>query len=412
MTIKDLVNEMAIPVAEGPKVWKKINDFLNAGDYKAGAEYFLKAGGNARGAKRTWNVAQANTKFSGEKVPGPIFGTIDKKHSYDKFMAAMPSEEQKAKTNKPKKTAEQAEKDAESGTTAAGYKEASEVVKSKIAGADSMASHKRTNYIKAYGKLTGLEGDEAIKKLNSRAKELGQTAKAIAKYEVLKSIPFEKRTPKERKDFTTLEKFTEKKRSPFTISAEAKKDFEAAETSIELKDIFDKYIKSETRIDNREMVVSLLKRIKKVAQGKEAVDLHMDMKRIFRNKDNSKSIDDLVKKYQEESGKGLAHLKGVDKVLDKYNAGKDITKADVKGLSKEVETMLPTMKSEQKFDIKGFGVYSTASRKLKALIAKEGEPDIDDIEDAIEPMSKYHENLKKEVKKKRSIKEDIMYNLS
>lgn len=416
MRINDIVNEMAIPVAEGPKIWEKINSLLNAGDYKAAAEHYLKSGGNVRGIKRTWNVAQGNAKITGEKVPGPIYGTIDKKHSYEKFMAAMPSEEKKSKTNVPKKTVEQKEKEAESGVTSAGYKEASEVVKSKTAGGDSIVSHKRTDYVKAYGKLTGKHGDEAIKELEARAKELGQTAQDIAKYEVLKKKSFADRTKEERAEFTRLEKITAKKRAPFVVTKEAKEDFASAKTASELKDVFDKYIKSKTRIDNRDMVVSLLKKIKAVASGKEAVDLNLDMKRIFRNKNNSKSIDELVKKYETESSVGLEHLKSVDKVLDKYNAGNDITKKDIEVLSKEVNDMLPTMKQEQKFDVKGFGVYSTAARKLKSILDKEGEPDIDDIEDTIEPMSKYHEGLKKEItkekKEKRTIKEDILYNLN
>jgi len=411
MKINDLVNlnEMAIPVKEGSKVWKKINDLLNADKYKEAAEFYLKSGGNVRGVKRTWNVAQGNTKLSGDKIPGPIFGTLDKKHSYDKFMKAMPEEEQKAKKNKVKKTIEQKEKDSESGATAAGYKEASDVVKSKIAGADSNASHKRTDYIKAYGKFTGKHGDEAVKELEARAKELGQTAKDIAKYEVLKAKPFKDRTSEERAEFTRLEKITAKKRNPFVITKEAKEDFESAQTAKELKDVFQKYIKNNIRIDNRDMVVSLLKKIKNVSSGKEAVDLNLDLKRIFRNKNNSKSIDDLIKKYNTEIGKGLEHLKGIDEVLDKYNLGKDISKEDIKKLSIEVEKMLPTMKQDQKFDLKGYSVYATASRKLKELLAKKDEPNIDDIEDAIEPMSKYHENLKKEAKK-RTIKEDIMFN--
>ena len=84
MRISDIVvNEMAIPVKEGPKIWEKINSLLNADKYMEAAAYYLKSGGNVRGVKRTWNVAQGNQKLSGEKVPGPIFGTIDKKHSYE-----------------------------------------------------------------------------------------------------------------------------------------------------------------------------------------------------------------------------------------------------------------------------------------------------------------------------------------
>ena len=62
MRINNLT-EMAIPVANGPVVWKKINDLLNDNKYKEAAELFLKSGGTVRGAKRTWNVAQANTKI-------------------------------------------------------------------------------------------------------------------------------------------------------------------------------------------------------------------------------------------------------------------------------------------------------------------------------------------------------------
>jgi hypothetical protein len=419
MRINDIVlNEMAISVAEGPVVWKKINDLLNKGDYKGAAEYFLEKGGNARGAKRTWNVAQANTKIVGDKVPGPIYGMIDKKHSYDKFMAAMPETEQKAKTNKPKRTEEKAEKDSESGATSAGYKEAAEVLLSKIRATkdNSNISWMTTDYIRAYGKLTGLSGTDAVAKIKARAKELQMTASDIVKYEALKKIPFADKSREQRAEFSRLDKATSKARNPLAISKKSKQDFEDANTAEELEAVLDRHIKDNVRIDNREMVVSLLEKIKKVTKGKKAVDLSLKLKQVFRNKDNSKSIDDLIAKYEKETGKGLKHLEGIDKMLTLFDSGKDIKRKDIEAFQKEVDKMLPIIKSEQKYDIKGFSTYTTASRKLKELLAEPGEPDIDDVDDIVTPMAKYHEGLKKDIKKerqkkKRNLKEDILYNL-
>lgn len=420
MRIRDIVlNEMAINVKEGPVVWKKINDLLNAGDYKAAAQLYLDKGGNPRGAKRTWNVAQANTKLSGDKVPGPIYGMIDKKHSYEKFMAAMPKEEQAPKTNKKKPTEKEAEEKSESGATAAGYKEAAEVLLSKIRATkdNSNLSWMTTDYIRAYGKLTGLSGTDAVAKIKARAKELQMTARDIIKYEALKKIPFADKTREQRAEFSRLEKATSKARNPFTISKESKESFEDANTAEEIEDVFDQHIKDNIRIDNREMVVSLLEKIKKVTKGKKAVDLNMKLKQVFRNKDNSKAIDDLIAKYETETSKGLEHLKGIDKMLDLFDSGNEIKRSDVVAFQKEVEKMLPTMKQEQKYDIKGFATYTTAARKLKELLAEPGEPDIDEIDDIVTPMRKYHKGLEAGVKKdrqakKRNIKEDILYNLT
>ena len=291
------------------------------------------------------------------------------------------------------------------------------MIKGKLRGKDSNLSHKRTDYIRAYGKLTGLSGTDAVKELEARAKELGQTAKDIAKFEVLKTIPFKDKSREEKAEFSRLEKATSKARNPFAISKDSKESFEDANTVAEIEAVFDKHIKDNVRIDNREMVVSLLNKIKKVSKGKEAVDLNMKLKQIFRNKDNSKAIDDLISKYEDETGKGLKHLEGIDKMFTLFDSGKDISRKNMEDFNKEVVKMLPTMKQEQKFDIKGFGVYTTAARKLKDLLAEPGEPDIDDVEEIVTPMSKYHAGLKEGVKtdrmnKKRKLKEDILYNLN
>ena len=74
----------------------------------------------------------------------------------------------------------------------------------------------------------------------------------------------------------------------------------------------------------------------------------------------------------------------------------------------EINSMLPTMKNDKKYDLKGYTIYSETAKKIKDFLEKDEEPDADVIEEILDDMSKYQESIKP----KRSLKEDILYNLN
>lgn len=395
---------MAIPVAQGEKVWKEINDLLNADKYKEAAELFVKSGGNARGAKRTWNVAQANNKIAGGKVPGPIYGLIDKKHSYDKFLAAMPGDSAAPAKNKVASKEPESAEDLSLGYKTLGDKRRVQSLQVKdgvAAGAD---------LAKRMGKKAGGDADLA-KTLGKDADRLQGMAVKIKRVEELekKDASGARMKREERAELAELKKATLKYRTKKGVAQGAMKEFHDANTKEEIKAVLEKNIEEKIRLDSRETVVDLLGKIRNVAQGEEAVNLHLLLKRVFRNKNNQKSIDELVAKYQEEIKVGIAHIDAVDKVLNKYEQGTDISRKELDTLNKEIVKMLPTMKADQKTDLKGFSAYNIAARKLKEFLGKNKEPDADDLEEILDGMSTYQNSLKR---KKKSIKEDILFNIN
>lgn len=405
MRIHDLT-EMAIPVAQGPVVWKKINDLLNDGKYKEAAELYLKSGGNVRGAKRTWNVAQANNKIAGDKVPGPIYGMIDKKHDFDKFKAAMGSEVTAPAKNRARK------KDPEDGADlATGYKTMSDLKKTQALNIKD-GNAKGADLARRMAKDKQNPDTNPVKTLTKDSERFGTVAKQIERYEALdkKSKSGEKLTGPEKIELIDLRNKTLAYRTKSGVTKQAIEDFKRAETIAELQKVFKKYIDKKTRIDDRDIVVSLLNKIRKVAKGKQAVDLHLQLKQVFRNKNNQKSIDQLIDKYGVEAQAGLKHLAGIDGVLGAYENGSDISRKSLESLQNQITKMLPTMKDDKKYDAEGLKVYTSTSDKLKAFLAKNSEPDVDDLEDILDDMSDYQTKIKKEAKK-LSIKEDILYNV-
>jgi hypothetical protein len=400
--------ESPIAVREGPVIWKQINDLLNKGDYKGAADLFLSKGGNARGALRTWNVAQANTKIAGGKVPGPIYGLIDKKHDFKKFKAAMPGD-----TSAPAKNRERNKEVEDDDDLTTGYELMGNLRKTQALNVKS-GNYKGADLARRMSKSKKQTETDPLKALEADAERFTGVSKDITRLKALekKDAAGEKLTLPERKELSKLKDSTLEYRTKKGVAEKALQDFTDAKTSEDLKKVFASHIKDKTRIDNREAVVTLLKKIKEVSEGKEAVDLHLQMKRIFRNKSNAKAIDELVAKYQKEVSAGREHLDAVDKVLAKYDSGEDISINDLKTIQSELTKMLPVMSAEKKYDLKGFAAYTSGARKIKDFLDKKIKPRIDDIEDLIEPISKYHENLKKENKKNRSLKEDILYNIS
>ena len=405
MKINDLV-EMAIPVAQGEKVWKEINDLLNQDKYKEAAQKFIDAGGNPRGAKRTWNVAQANTKIAGGKVPGPIYGIIDAKHDYDKFLAAMPGDASAPKKNKVKQ--KDLDPITKSEEQALSYKTMAD--KRKV---QSLQVKDGTAAGSDLARKMGKTGDnDPAKTLEADSKRFGDVAKGITEIKRLEAKdadPDQTMTPADRKKLATLKRETLEYRSKTALPDEAKAEFAKAETSKQLETALKKYIKKKVRVDDRETVVMLLNKIRKVSAKAKAVELHLLLKQVFRNKNNQKSIDDLIAKYEKNVNIGIAHLKGVDKVLDKYNAGKDISSKELEGLYKEVVKMLPDMSQNKKYDLKGFSTYSATAKKLSDFIDKKVEPTADDLEELLDGLANYHNNLKP--KRKKNLKEDILFNL-
>jgi len=408
MKLKDLI-EMAIPVGQGPKVWKEINDLLNQNKYEEAAKKYLDAGGNVRGAKRTWNVAQANNKVAAGKVPGPIYGMIDKKHSYDKFMAAMPSEEKSPKKNRERnKSADDMEDTALSYQTMADKRKVQSlnVKDGNAAGADLARKMSKDKKNPTNDPVPALEAD---------AKRFGDVAKGIKRYEELRKRDEagEKLTIPERKELSDLKKSTLDYRTKKGAVEQARRDFDEAETVQEIKSTLNDYIKRKIRLDDRKIVVDLLKKIKEVSSGNEAVDLSLLMKRVFRSSKKDKSLEKLIDKTQEEINVGQSHLKAVDTLLNKYNNGEDISKAELKTFSKELSDFLPVMKDDKKWDLKGYTVYSQTLKKINDFLAKDAELDADAVEEIFDDMSNYQEKIKKPEpkKKKRSLKEDILFNL-
>lgn len=408
MRLNDLI-EMAIPVGQGEKVWKEINDLLNQNKYEEAAKKYLEAGGNVRGLKRTWNVAQANNKVAAGKVPGPIYGLLDKKHSFEKFKDALPSEEKAPKKNRERnKSPENLDDAALSYKTMADKRKAQalNVKDGNAAGSDlarKMSKNKKNPISDPVG---ALEAD---------AKRFGDVAKGIKRYEELRKRDEagEKLTIPERKELSDLKKSTMDYRTKKGAEEQAKRDFSDLETVQDIKDVLSDYVKRKVRIDNREIVVDLLEKIKKVASKDEAVNLRLLMKRIFRSKNNDKSLEKLIDKTQEEIGEGQKHLKAVDSILKKYDNGEDISKEELVSLKKEIEKFLPVMKEDKKWDLKGYTTYANTVKRIGAYLAKkkDGELDADDIEEILDDLSTYHTELKKPKKKKRSLKEDILFNL-
>lgn len=407
MKIENLT-EMAIPVAQGPKVWKEINDLLNKNDYKAAAELYIKSGGNVRGAKRTWNVAQANNKIAGGKVPGPIYGMIDKKHSYDKFVSAMPTEEQAPKKNRERN------KPIDTKDASISYKTLADKRKVQalnIKDGNSAGADLSKKMIKA-----GVS--DPVKKLEGDAKRLSKASKGIKEYEALskRDEAGEKLTLPERKKLSTLKRETLDYRTKKGTEEQIIRDFKEANNAKEITDILNDIIKKKIRIDNRQAVVDLLKKIKKVSKGNEAVELSLLMKRVFRSKKNDKSIEKLINKAESEIDTGIEHLKEVDSILDKYNKGDYITKKDLTFLVNSINLMLPTMKSDRKYDLKGYTVYSNTAKKINSFLDSGKELTADDTEEILGDVADYQEQNVKEIEKKkkkakRSLKEDILYNL-
>jgi len=248
MKINDLV-EMAIPVAQGEKVWKEINDLLNQDKYKEAAQKFIDAGGNPRGAKRTWNVAQANTKIAGGKVPGPIYGIIDAKHDYDKFLAAMPGDASAPKKNKVKQ--KDLDPITKSEEQALSYKTMAD--KRKV---QSLQVKDGTAAGSDLARKMGKTGDnDPAKTLEADSKRFGDVAKGITEIKRLEAKdadPDQTMTPADRKKLATLKRETLEYRSKTALPDEAKAEFAKAETSKQLETALKKYIKKKVRVDDRE----------------------------------------------------------------------------------------------------------------------------------------------------------------
>jgi hypothetical protein len=410
MRLNDLI-EMAIPVGQGEKVWKEINDLLNQNKYEEAAKKYLEAGGNVRGLKRTWNVAQANNKVAAGKVPGPIYGLLDKKHSLEKFKDALPSEEKAPKKNRERnKSSEDMEDTALSYKTMADKRKAQALnVKDGNASGSDLARKMSKNKKNPISDPVGaLEAD---------AKRFGDAAKGIKRYEELRKRDEagEKLTIPERKELSDLKKSTMEYRTKKGAVEQAKRDFQEVETVQEIKDTLNDYIKRKIRIDDRKIVVDLLKKIKEISSGDEAVDLSLLMKRVFRSSKKDKSLEKLIDKTQDEIGEGQKHLKAVDNILNKYDNGEDISKEELASLKKEIEKFLPVMKEDRKWDLKGYTTYANTAKRIGAYLAKNKDDELnaDDIEEILDDLSTYHTEIKKPEpkKKKRSLKEDILFNL-
>jgi len=444
MRINDLIDlsEMAIPVSEGPKVWKKINTLIHAGDYKTAAKYYIDAGGSPLSIKRTWNTAIGKPKSSGKPATGPLAGTLEKDltdEDLKKFMDAIPKEaikkvkDAKAASNEKKKSrieknisntdnGEPPELSHEKASEfAKGNEEAGKVV-GRYTGdtAEVIAGSKQAASIRKIAKAFNIEGKEALNLLKNRAKELKLRSKDFQRYADIKKKSFENRTPDERKEFSNLKRKLLTIMPSDIIAKTAIYDFKNVKTVKEFKDLI-KFYENDVRkqITNANFTKTILNTIKKITkpETQERKDLLYATKPITGAKKGS-DVKSLNSKLRNNSVEGVAHAKQVDKFLDKYNSGADIKQKDLADLTKEIEKMLPIMKEEQNYDPKGFGIYSQTLRKLKEFLSKvssnpDSTLDIDDVEEATSKFTQYHEKIKKEIDKenKRSIKEDIMYNL-
>ncbi len=452
MTINDLVNEMAVPVNEGPKVWKKINDLLKAGDYAGAAKHWVDSGGSPLAIKRSWNTAIGKPKSNGKAATGPLVGTLSKEFTDDdlkKLQAAIPKEaidkvkDAKTVSNKAKK--ERATKNisgagsdeppelssSKAAEHASGSKEASDTVgKHTKKSAEIIGSAGQTDYLKSYGKLFNMQGEDALKQLKARSKELKLTGENFKKYADIKKKSFSSRTPEERKDFSELKRKLLTHMPADIIAKTAIYDFQNVADIKEFKSMIDFYEKDVKKpITNSKFTKTLLNKIKDISEPEtqERKDLLYLTKPITGAKKGT-SAKALAKKVEGTTLEGIFHLKQVDKFLDKYNSGKSIVREDLVELKDSIKKMTEKDKEGNSGPMaldkakhpKDFGIYTQTLRKLRTFLSTESgkdnsELDIDDIEAATLSFAKYHEDLIKDVKaeaKKRSMREDIMFNLN
>ncbi len=419
MKINDLV-EMAISSTQSPIVWKQINDLLNDNKYDEAAKLFLKKGGTARGAKRSWNVAQANNKTTGEKVPGNFFGLLDKKHNFDKFKEALSDikvEKPEEKKKEVKQTAaEKFEQKKENlKDTSMGYKTSADVDKRKVShikDGDSKGSSLVRSMAKQDPPIT-----EPIEHLEKRIGEKDLTAKQIERLDFFKKKEEkgEDFTKEERAEYLKVKNASKTKVSKKTQQAELvnslNTDLDEVKDYAGLKKIFTNLINAKSKIDDRKLTEKSIKAIKKFSKGQDAVDLVALTKQVFRNKDNKKTFDKLTNKFYDNVKEDFRHIDGVDKILKRYEEGADITLDQLKSLQIEIKKFLPVMSEDKRFDKKGYDLYLSLEKKLSEFTEKGKEPTVDDLEELLDGLSGYHAEIKKEVKKSRTMKEDILYNL-
>ena len=462
MRIQDLV-EMAIPVAEGPVVWKEINKLLGQNKYKEAAAYFLKKGGTSRGLKRSWNVAQDNTKAD-RKLPSPIQGLLDKDHDYDKMKSEVEDLANKITVKKAKA----------SGKTAAELEaEKKEDLRASADAYDTLARKKRRDELHAKegtGKGSALlakhaKRGEDIKDITKRKDELASLSKNFKRLDALlkKDESGAEMTREERRELSRLKDATAKARDRKSIRDDLIKDLnginikdsttnkaqiEAAKKDLER--ILGRMIDLGLTVDDQKASKKVIKLIKltvsapitkkfhsgKISQEQMREELAeveafvKTAKRIFRNKSNSAEFNNLVDVATKIIKQGTGHIAAVDKILDKYDNGEDISLAELTSLKKKLVAMRPTLMSDvknmarasnsdekipadfrddpSKKDKSALLAYDNAISKITKLEQAGKEPDVDDIEDTLDVLSSYYTNTKKNAKahvKKRAKEE-------
>ena len=371
--------------------WPELIKILDSGDYDKAAEFFLDNGATPRGAAKTWNSAKS---YHGNK------------YSLTDLQAAIKKIRPEAEKNRPRnKSSDEGDEDIAVSYQTMGDLKGNQAL--HVKDGDSKGA--------SLARKMSKKGDtNPVATLEKDSKRFNDVAKGILRRkELLKKDKDGTITREERKELMDLNNSTLEYREKNGRSKKAAKEYEEAKTAKEIESILDRHIKDGIRIDNRATVESILKKIRadKEVNGKEASNLILKVKRVFRNKNNAKDIEKLIDRAQGEINAGLNHIEEVDKVLNKYDNGEDINKEDLTSLRDELKRMLPVMKEEGTKD-KGNVVYINTINKINSFLKKDKEPDIDDIEEILDDLSNYHTDLKKEARiRKRSIKEDILYNL-
>jgi len=457
MKINDIVNSELNEMALSAEQWKGVSDSIVKDGYDAGAKTFYDFKGDIKGAKRSWNSSQKEGKA------GKLAGQIDASLKYEELDKAYKkkyadelatTKEEKATTTKEIAATKEKDTDVEGNLTAkkaeelsAGLKGSNDLTKRKTPStntvANLLASSVASDAISVLSKEWKIPADEVVAQLKKDFKRKKALSKRFEEYAKVAKIPFAKRTPEQRESFTkNLKKITpsifkkgyEIKQTATMKTIDTVEDFKGLISSIKKETArnltsgpFQKEgMKAIVRISNKSGIA-----------GKAATSLNTLLNTVTGGKGGA-NIADIVKNTKPNVDAGISHVTDVDSFLEKYDQAVDISQADVNVLVKSIEKMMPTMEADKTtivnkkiFDKEGLGVYQRTLEKLKAKFPdiEKNNPslDVDDLEEAIDAFSKYHDKIKKEITAERKAKlnvrtktdesilnpmEDILYNLN